>query len=141
MAYFSSCFSLTRRTKKIKIMSPDSGGLSRCERFRLALLKRLKTLGVNLDDIEIVVFDKLRIKGEVKGGRIIGDVEDADVIAFGGFLREINSGRSIDCLPQGLYPCKMIGSDFFRFIDNSSRLKPALQIRGRRTATHRAYNC
>lgn len=70
------------RTKNIKVLSPDSGGLSRCERFRLALLKKLKSLGVVLDDIEIVVFDKLRVKGVVKGGRIIGDVQDADVIAY-----------------------------------------------------------
>ena len=79
------------RTKKIKVMSPDSGGLSRCERFRLALLKRLKSLGVSLDDIEIVVFDKLRIKGEVKGGRIIGDVEDADVIAFDDMMSTVST--------------------------------------------------
>lgn len=70
------------RTRKIKVLSPDSGALGRCERFRTALLKRLREKGVLLDDIEIVIFDKLRIKGQVRGGRIIGDVEDADVIAF-----------------------------------------------------------
>lgn len=67
---------------KIRVLSPDSGGLSRCGRFRLALLKRLRAKGIVIDDIEIVVFDKVRVKGEVTGGRIIGDVEDADVIAF-----------------------------------------------------------
>jgi ribose-phosphate pyrophosphokinase len=70
------------RTRKIKVLSPDSGALGRCERFRTSLLKRLRENGVLLDDIEIVIFDKLRIKGQVRGGRIIGDVEDADVIAF-----------------------------------------------------------
>lgn len=70
------------RTKKIKVLSPDSGGLSRCERFRNALLKRLRDNGVGIDDIEIVIFDKVRVKGQVKGGRIIGDVNQADVIAF-----------------------------------------------------------
>ncbi len=30
------------------------------------------------------------------------DVED-----FGKYLREINAGRSLDCLPQGLYPSKL----------------------------------
>lgn len=70
------------KTKKVRVLSPDSGGLGRCNRFRLALLKRLNTAGVQLDDIEVVIFDKLRIKGEVYGGRIIGDVEDADVIAI-----------------------------------------------------------
>lgn len=72
----------TMKTKKVRVLSPDSGGLGRCERFRLSLLKRLNKMGANLDDIEIVVFDKLRIEGEVRGGRIIGDVEDADVIAY-----------------------------------------------------------
>lgn len=42
---------------------------------------------------------------------------------FGRFLREINSGRSLDCLPQGLYPTKMIGNDFLKFIENYSLLK------------------
>jgi ribose-phosphate pyrophosphokinase len=70
------------RTRKLRVLSPDSGALGRCERFRNALLRRLRDTGVMLDDIEIVIFDKLRIKGQVRGGRIIGDVEDADVIAF-----------------------------------------------------------
>jgi ribose-phosphate pyrophosphokinase len=70
------------RTKKIKVLTPDSGGLSRCERFRKSLLKGLINLGVKLDDIEIVIFDKLRVEGHVRGGRIVGDVEDADVIAY-----------------------------------------------------------
>jgi ribose-phosphate pyrophosphokinase len=70
------------KTKKIRVLSPDSGGLGRCGRFRLALLKRLRALGVVIDDIEIVIFDKVRVKGEVIGGHIIGDVEDADVLVF-----------------------------------------------------------
>jgi ribose-phosphate pyrophosphokinase len=56
--------------------------LGRCERFRNALLKSLNSLGAKVDDIEIVIFDKLRVKGQVKGGRIVGDVEDADVIVY-----------------------------------------------------------
>jgi hypothetical protein len=70
------------KANKIKVMTPDSGGLGRCERFRNVLLKRLNALGAKIDDIEIVIFDKLRIKGEVRGGRIVGDVGDSDVIAF-----------------------------------------------------------
>src|SRR4029077_7609836 len=46
-----------------------------------------------------------------------------DIDAFSQFLREINAGRSIDCLPQGLYPCKMVGNSFLSFIDTSNRLK------------------
>jgi hypothetical protein len=54
---------------------------------------------------------------------------NSDVALFGKFFREINSGRSIDCLPQGLYPSKMIGSDFLKFIDSSSRLRASYLIR------------
>ena len=46
-----------------------------------------------------------------------------DVEAFGKFLREINAGRSLDCLPQGIYPAKMIGNDFIRFIEDSSAIQ------------------
>ncbi|CDZ52291.1 antiviral reverse transcriptase Drt5, partial [Neorhizobium galegae] len=45
------------------------------------------------------------------------------VAAFGKFLRETNAGRSLDCLPQGLFPAKMIGNDFLRFIEESSMIK------------------
>jgi hypothetical protein len=54
---------------------------------------------------------------------------DADIKALGQFLREANIGRSVDCLPQGLYPCKMIGADFLKLIDNSLKLKCAKLIR------------
>jgi len=65
---------------KIRVLTPDSGGLSRAVRFRNALAKILKK--EYEDDIEICIFDKVREKGKVVGGRIIGDVEDADVIAY-----------------------------------------------------------
>ena len=45
-----------------------------------------------------------------------------DTEGFGQFLREINAGRSVDCLPQGLYPAKMIGNDFLRFVEEDHRL-------------------
>lgn len=48
---------------------------------------------------------------------------EADVILFGKFLREGNAGRTLDCLPQGLYPTKMIGNDFLRFIDESHTVR------------------
>lgn len=70
------------KRNNVKVLTPDSGGLGRCERFRHALLKRMRSLGATIDDIEIVIFDKLRVKGEVRGKRIIGDVNDADVIAY-----------------------------------------------------------
>jgi hypothetical protein len=52
-----------------------------------------------------------------------------DAALLGKFLREINSGRSVDCLPQGIYPSKMIGNDFLKFIDNSNRLKSSRLVR------------
>lgn len=70
------------KTDNIKVLSPDSGGFGRCERFRNALLSRLRELKVMLDDIDIVVYDKLRKKGQVVGSRIIGDVQGAEIIAF-----------------------------------------------------------
>ncbi|TGL62025.1 antiviral reverse transcriptase Drt5 [Leptospira sarikeiensis] len=48
---------------------------------------------------------------------------EKDTKDFGQFLRQINSGRSVDCLPQGILPCKVIGSHFLKFIDNSISLK------------------
>ena len=48
---------------------------------------------------------------------------EQDVRAFGKFFREINAGRSLDCLPHGLYPSKMIGNDFLRFIEQSSSVR------------------
>ncbi len=52
-----------------------------------------------------------------------------DVDAFGQFLGQINSSRSVDCLPHGLYPTKMIGNTFLRFVDSSARLKSKVMLR------------
>jgi hypothetical protein len=60
--------------------------------------------------------------------REIGAPED-DVSLYGRFLREINSGRSLDCLPHGLHPCKVLGADFLKFVDNSMRLKSPHMLR------------
>jgi hypothetical protein len=54
---------------------------------------------------------------------------DEDTKVFGKFLREIAAGRSIDCLPQGIYPSKMIGSAFLGFLENSSRIRAAQSLR------------
>ena len=55
--------------------------------------------------------------------------EEDDVEIFGKYLRQINAGRSLDCLPQGLYPTKMIGNDFLRFIEESSFLRSTQIVR------------
>ena len=52
-----------------------------------------------------------------------------DVRAFGKFLREIVAGRSVDCLPQGLYPAKMVGSAFLSFLEDSNRIHAAQSVR------------
>lgn len=54
---------------------------------------------------------------------------ESDVQALGQFLREINNGRSVDCLPQGIHPCKVIGAEFLKFIDNSLQIKSELLLR------------
>ncbi len=43
-----------------------------------------------------------------------------DTGRFGAFLRETAAGRSVDCLPQGIYPAKMIGNAFLNFVDFSA---------------------
>jgi hypothetical protein len=48
---------------------------------------------------------------------------------IGRFLREINGGRSTDCLPQGLFPAKVLGNFFLSFIENSRELKSEKIIR------------
>lgn len=52
-----------------------------------------------------------------------------DLEAFGQFLRETNSGRSVDCLPQGIHPCKVIGAEFLKFVDNSMKIQCELSLR------------
>jgi hypothetical protein len=59
----------------------------------------------------------------------LNGVSGVDANAFGRFSREINAGRSIDFLPQGIYPSKMIGSAFLRFIEVSEQIKCAQSLR------------
>ncbi|WP_421702749.1 antiviral reverse transcriptase Drt5 [Aliiroseovarius sp.] len=54
---------------------------------------------------------------------------EQDYQAFGQFLREINTGRSVDCLPQGIYPTKMIGNDFLRFVEQFHGLRSNAVVR------------
>lgn len=54
---------------------------------------------------------------------------ESDTDSLGRFFREINGGRSVDCLPQGLHPCKALGSEFLRFVDNSLRIKGKRGVR------------
>jgi hypothetical protein len=55
--------------------------------------------------------------------------KEEDAAFFDKFLKQTNSGRSIDCLPHGLYPAKMIGSHFLSFVENASWLSSELTVR------------
>lgn len=48
---------------------------------------------------------------------------------FGQFCREIGGGRSVDFLPQGIYPAKMIGSEFLKFVDLSQEIQSKRLLR------------
>jgi hypothetical protein len=52
-----------------------------------------------------------------------------DVHAFGKFLREIVGGRSINCLPQGIYPAKMVGAAFLNCLEESVQITCAQSVR------------
>jgi hypothetical protein len=56
-------------------------------------------------------------------------VADGPHAGFDQYLRECNSGRSLDCLPHGFHPCKAIGSSFLSEIDGSVQLESALLLR------------
>ncbi len=62
------------------VLTPDTGGLKRADRFRKTLAHYLK---VEVETISLVIFDKLRdpVTGKVTGGRLIGDIEGRQVIA------------------------------------------------------------
>lgn len=59
----------------------------------------------------------------------LGGVSVEDGEAFGQFAREINAGRSVDFLPQGIFPAKMIGNEFLKFVDLSGQVKSAQSVR------------
>lgn len=59
-----------------------------------------------------------------EAGRSLDDAE-----YLGQFLRETNAGRSVDCLPQGIHPCKVVGAEFLKFVDNSKKLQCELLLR------------
>ncbi len=53
--------------------------------------------------------------------------EDSDALSQ--FFREINSGRTVDFMPHGIYPTKMIGNEFLKFIDLNGQLKSKQIVR------------
>ncbi|WP_238456730.1 antiviral reverse transcriptase Drt5 [Desulforamulus aeronauticus] len=58
---------------------------------------------------------------------VSNSVSQQESIQFGQFLREGNGGRSINCFPQGVYPAKVVGNFFLKFIEESRELwSPAI---------------
>ena len=49
--------------------------------------------------------------------------------SLGRFLSGINGSRSIDCLPQGLHPCKALGASFLHIVDRNARLRSDIVLR------------
>lgn len=65
----------------IVVLTPDAGGLSRADRFRVTLMKLLKNKHQKSINVGIAVYDKLRRPtGELSGGNIVGDVKGAQTI-------------------------------------------------------------
>lgn len=50
-------------------------------------------------------------------------ISDQAGAQMGQFLREINSGTSVNCFPQGTYPAKAIGNIFLSFVEENARFK------------------
>lgn len=57
------------------------------------------------------------------------NVTEVDAAALSQFCREINSGRSVDFMPHGIYPAKMIGNEFLKFVDLYGPLKSNKTVR------------
>lgn len=55
--------------------------------------------------------------------------QEEDTAIFGKFLRQINSGRSIDCLTQGIMPTKILGANYLKFVDNYPRIESEVYLR------------
>lgn len=85
---------------KITVLSPDAGGYARTDRFTNALQRKLALRGWQ-GKISVAVFDKLRVNGAVKGGKIIGDVEDADVVSYDDMISTASTmAKSCKCVKQ-----------------------------------------
>jgi len=60
---------------------------------------------------------------------VSSNVSQQESMQLGQFLREGNGGRSINCFPQGIYPAKLVGNFFLKFIEESRELKSSAIIR------------
>lgn len=102
------CAKQLQDAERIAVLTPDSGGLHRARRFRGALVEFLKQLGKPAKNtIECVIYDKTRKRKEAnngltgfEGGRIIGDVDGAKVIAVDDMISTGGTMRNA-CLAVG----------------------------------------
>lgn len=86
--------------------------------FKAAAADYTKTYAYSLSFDVASYFNSIYHHDLVNWAAELPGVEHKSVDLIGKLLREVNSGRSVDCLPQGVYPAKMIGNDFLRFVDN-----------------------
>lgn len=102
------CAEQLQDAERIAVLTPDSGGLHRARRFRGALVEYLRECGKPAKNtIECVIYDKTRKRKEAnsgltgfEGGRIIGDVEGAQVIAVDDMISTGGTMRNA-CLAVG----------------------------------------
>ena len=126
---FRADHSATRRSYGFRFSSgqPESLSVAYGE-FKKDVAKAKNTYSYTLKLDVASYFNSIYHHDLVNTLRTIG-WPDTEVEGLGMFLREIASGRSVDCLPHGLHPCKTLGSEFLRFIDNHFRLKSNYIIR------------
>lgn len=53
------------------------------------------------------------------------NVTETDAKGLNQYFREINAGRSVDFMPHGIYPTKMLGNEFLKVVDLNGQLKSA----------------
>jgi hypothetical protein len=96
--------------------------------FKSAIAKARKKYDNTISTDIATYFNSVYHHDLVNAARRLGWT-DSDAESYGQFLREINAGRSVDCLPHGLHPAKVLGADFLSFVDNSHLMRSAQSLR------------
>lgn len=117
---------LVQNPQDIVVLSPDSGGLGRCRRFRNALEKRLKLT----NKIPVHTLDKERSDNKVKGGKIDGDITGKKVIIFDDMISTASTMKlCIDTIEkQGGHLWAAVASHGLFVGEASDRLKTAPRL-------------
>ncbi len=77
---------LLRKETRVAVVSPDVGGVKRAERFQQALERELGCATA------FAFLEKARARGELKLGRLVGDVQDTTVVLLDDL---ISTGRTL----------------------------------------------